>query len=286
MEGKKAFIQRESGNFTSFDGLKLYDQWWRPQSSPRASVVILHGLCEHSGRYNKAAEFLATQGYAVDAFDLRGHGKSEGIKSYIESFDNYLEDLDIFLDRVGLRLPDMPVFLLGHSMGGGICSMYCITKQPDIRGVILSAPSVKISEDISPFLQKISSMLSKLFPKLPTIKLETAALSRDPEVLKRRDNDPLVYQGKILARTGAEILRATKLIQAQMERISLPLLILHGTEDRFADVEGSKMLYAGVKERDKTLKLYEGLFHEIMNEPEKEQVLGDIVIWMNDHTRG
>jgi len=285
MEGKEALIQRKSGNFTSFDGLKLYDQWWRPQSEPRASVVILHGLCEHSGRYNEVAEFLATHGYAVDTFDLRGHGKSEGIKSYIESFDNYLKDLDVFLDRVGLRLPDMPVFLLGHSMGGEICSMYCITRQPDIRGVILSAPSVKISKDISPFLQKISSMLSKFFPKRPTIKLETAALSRDPEVLKRRDNDPLVYQGKILLRTGAEILRATKLIQAQMEKISLPLLILHGTEDRFADVEGSKMLYAGVKERDKTLKLYEGLFHEIMNEPEKEQVLDDIVTWMNDHTR-
>ena len=285
MEGKEALIQRKSGNFTSFDGLKLYDQWWRPQSEPRASVVILHGLCEHSGRYNEVAEFLATHGYAVDTFDLRGHGKSEGIKSYIESFDNYLKDLDVILDRVGLRLPDMPVFLLGHSMGGEICSMYCITRQPDIRGVILSAPSVKISKDISPFLQKISSMLSKFFPKLPTIKLETAALSRDPEVLKRRDNDPLVYQGKILLRTGAEILRATKLIQAQMEKISLPLLILHGTEDRFADVEGSKMLYAGVKERDKTLKLYEGLFHEIMNEPEKEQVLDDIVTWMNDHTR-
>ena len=285
MEGKEALIQRKSGNFTSFDGLKLYDQWWRPQSEPRASVVILHGLCEHSGRYNEVAEFLATHGYAVDTFDLRGHGKSEGIKSYIESFDNYLKDLDVFLDRVGLRLPDMPVFLLGHSMGGEICSMYCITRQPNIRGVILSAPSVKISKDISPFLQKISSMLSKFFPKLPTIKLETAALSRDPEVLKRRDNDPLVYQGKILLRTWAEILRATKLIQAQMEKISLPLLILHGTEDRFADVEGSKMLYAGVKERDKTLKLYEGLFHEIMNEPEKEQVLDDIVTWMNDHTR-
>jgi alpha-beta hydrolase superfamily lysophospholipase len=285
MEGKEALVQRESGNFTSFDGLKLYDQWWRLQSKPRASVVILHGICEHSGRYNEAAEFLTAQGYAVDTFDLRGHGKSEGIKVYVESFDNYLKDLDVFLDRVRLRLPDMPVFLLGHSMGGGICSMYCITRQPDIRGVILSAPSVKISEDISPFLQKISSVLSKLFPKLPAIKLETADLSRDPEVLKRRDNDPLVYQGKILARTGAEILQATRLIQAQMERISQPLLILHGTEDRLADVEGSKMLYDGVKERDKTLKLYNGLFHEIMNEPEKEQVLHDIVAWMNDHTR-
>jgi alpha-beta hydrolase superfamily lysophospholipase len=285
MDGKEALVQRESGNFTSFDGLKLYDQWWRPQSEPRASVVILHGICEHSGRYNDVAEFLTAQGYAVDTFDLRGHGKSEGIKVYVESFDNYLKDLDVFLDRVRLRLPNKPVFLLGHSMGGGICSMYCITRQPDIRGVILSAPSVKISEEISPFLQKISSVMSKLFPKLPVVKLETAALSRDPEVLKRRDNDPLVYQGKILARTGAEILQATRLIQAQMERISRPLLILHGTEDRFADVEGSKMLYDGVKERDKTLKFYDGLFHEIMNEPEKEQVLHDIVTWINDHTR-
>ena len=128
-------------------------------------------------------------------------------------------------------------------------------------------------------------MLSRLFPKLPTVKLETAALSRDPEILKKRNNDPLVYQGRILLRTGAEILQATRLIHMQMERISLPLLILHGTEDRFADVEGSKMLYDGVKERDKTLKLYDGLFHEIMNEPEKEQVLHDIVIWLNDRTR-
>jgi len=285
MEGKEALIQRESGNFTSFDGLKLYDQWWRPQSEPRASVVVLHGLCEHSSRYNEVAQFLTAQGYAVDTFDLRGHGKSEGIKSYIESFDNYLKDLDVFLNRVRLRLPNKPVFLLGHSMGGGICSMYCITRQPDIRGVILSAPTVKISKDISPFFQKISPMLSRLFPKLPTVKLETAALSRDPEILKKRNNDPLVYQGRILLRTGAEILQATRLIQTQMERISLPLLILHGTEDRFADVEGSKMLYDGVKERDKTLKLYDGLFHEIMNEPEKEQVLHDIVTWMKDRTR-
>jgi len=284
MEGKETLPQSESGNFRSYDGHELYEQWWRPQSDPRAAVVIVHGVCEHSGRYDEAAGFLTDRGYAVDAFDLRGHGKSEGKTVYVESFDDYLNDLDVFLDRVRKKLPDKPVFLLGHSMGGGICLLYCITRQPDIQGVIVSAPSVKISDDISPFLQKISSVLSKFFPRLPAVKLETKDLSRDPEVLKRRDNDPLVYQGKILARTGAEILQATQRIQGQMDKISRPILILHGTEDRLADIEGSKMLYAGVKEKDKTIKIYDGLYHEVMNEPEKEQVLNDIIAWMNDHT--
>ena len=168
-------------------------------------------------------------------------------------------------------------------MGGLIASMFVVTRQPDFRGLILSGPAVKISDDISPLLVKLSSIIGKILPKLPTIKLDGNAVSSDPKIVKKYNNDPLNYRGGIPARTGAELNRATKMIQEQMEAIKLPMLILHGTADRLADPEGSKQLYERAESKDKTLKLYDGFYHEVMNEPGKEQVLGDIVKWVNKH---
>jgi alpha-beta hydrolase superfamily lysophospholipase len=168
-------------------------------------------------------------------------------------------------------------------MGGAIVTLFAMTRKPDVKGLILSGPALKISDDISPLLVRLSSIIGKVLPKLPTIKLDSSGISRDPEVVKRYDNDPLVYRGGIPARTGAEITGATRKIQAEMETITLPLLILHGTDDRLADPEGSKELYQRVQSKDKTLKLYEGYYHEVMNEPEKELVLADIVEWTERH---
>jgi len=269
--------------FETQDGLKLFEQSWHPENNANAIVAIIHGYAEHSSRYTHVAKYLVNHGYAVETFDLRSHGKSDGKNTFIRLFDEFLSDVDLFLKRVQERHQDKNIFLLGHSMGGLIASLFVVTRQPELQGLILSGAAVKISDDISPLLVKLSSIIGKILPKLPTIKLDGTAISRDPEIVKKYDNDPLTYRGGIPARTGAELNRATKMIQQQMEAIKLPLLIVHGTADRLADPEGSRQLYKRAESKDKTLKLYDGFYHEVMNEPEKERVLGDIVNWLEKH---
>jgi alpha-beta hydrolase superfamily lysophospholipase len=283
MSKSKSTVQHEEDQFKTNDGLNLFEQRWQPTKEPKAVIVIIHGYAEHSGRYSHVADYLINNGYAVETFDLRAHGKSDGKggKTYINSIDEFLSDVDVFLKQVKEQHPNKNLFLLGHSMGGAIVTLYTITRNPDLKGIILSGPTLKISDDISPLLVKLSSVIGKVLPKLPTIKVDSTAISRDPEIVKKYDNDPLNYRGGIPARTGAEVTRATKLIQEQMEAIKLPLLILHGTADRLSDPEGSQLLYKRAQSKDKTLKLYDGFYHEILNELEKEQVLGDIVEWLD-----
>lgn len=283
MNNEKSNMIHEKGNFTTSDEFQLFEQSWLPETDPKAVVVIIHGYAEHSSRYAHVAEYLVTAGYGVHSFDLRAHGKSDGKNTYINSFDEYLTDVDTFLSRVKEKHPGKKFFLLGHSMGGAISSYYTITRQPKLAGLMLSGPAVKISDDISPLLIKLSGVIAKIFPKLPTIKLDGTAISRDPKVVEKYDSDPLNYRGGIPARSGAELTRATMFIQEKMEDIRLPLLVMHGTADRLADPEGSKQIYARASSKDKTLKLYEGFYHEIFNEPEKERVFRDIVKWLNTH---
>ncbi len=268
--------------FTTADNFTLFERTW-VQNNAKGVVLITHGIAEHSGRYEQTALSLNAVGYTVVAFDLRGHGKSSGKRNYINSFQDYLNDLGDVLKRTKAYYPALPIFLLGHSMGGGITTLFSIERQPDIKGIILSAPSVKVSDDISPFLQKISGILSVILPKLPAVKLETGDISRDPKVVEAYENDPLNYLGGILARTGSEVLKSTKQITTQAHSISLPILIMHGTADKLADVSGSEMLYDKVSSSDKTLKLYDGLYHEILNEPEQDQVKADMIAWLDAH---
>ena len=284
MTESKSQEQHDEGRFKTNDGLNLFEQNWQPALAPKAVIIIIHGYAEHSGRYAHVAEYLASHGYAVETFDLRSHGKSAGKRVFIRSFDEFLSDVEIFLKRVQERHQGKNLFLLGHSMGGTIAVLFAITRKSALKGVILSGATLKLSDDISPFLVRISSILGKILPKLPTVKVDRDALSHDLEVMKKYDNDPLVYQGGIPARTGAEFTRATKLIQKQMELVTLPMLIMSGTADRLSDPEGSKQLYERAQSKDKTLKLYDGLYHEILNELEKEQVLGDIVDWLDGHS--
>jgi len=283
MTGESGQVHHERGMFDARDGFRLFERWWLPQGESKATVIIVHGFGEHSERYVHVAQHLTEQGYGVYAFDLRYHGRSGTPKAYVRSFDDYLSDLDVFLERTRAREPGKPLFLLGHSLGGAIVTLFTITRKPDIRGIILSSPALMISDEVSPLLIKLSGFIGRILPKLPTVKLDCTAISRDPEVVRRYDTDPLVYRGGTPARTGAELVRAIRIIQARMEEIALPLLIIHGTADRLAKPEGSKQLYERVSTSDKNLKIYEGLYHETMNEPEKEQVLSDIAQWLDAH---
>lgn len=264
------------------DDFSIFEQTWLCENA-KGVVIITHGIAEHSGRYEHVAQSLVEGGYTVVAFDLRGHGKSSGKRNYINSFQDHLNDLATVIIRTKASYSDLPIFLFGHSMGGGIVALFAIERHPDVKGLLLSGPSVKVSDDISPLLQKISGILSILVPKLPAIKLDSSDISKDPEVVKAYDNDPLNYRGGILARTGSEILKSTKTITAQSSNISLPILIMHGTADKLADVSGSKMLYKNISSKDKTLKLYDGLYHEILNEPEQDQVKTDMLEWLDAH---
>ena len=166
-------------------------------------------------------------------------------------------------------------------MGGAIVALNDIKNHIDARGIILTGPAVKISDDISPLLQKMSAVIASILPWLPTIKLDSKGICRDENVVKAYDTDPLCYRGGTLARTGAEVIQATKDIQAGMAKITKPVLIMHGGEDKLADVQGSKMLHDGVSSEDKTLKIYDGLFHEILNEYEKEDIMHEILDWIS-----
>lgn len=277
-------MRRSEEPFKTADGLLLLERSWLPEEAPRAAVVIVHGYAEHSGRYGHVAEHLVASGYAVYAFDLRGHGRSEGKRTYVRSLDEHLADLDGLLARVRERGPAVPLFLLGHSMGGTIVTLFLISGEREVRGAILSGAALKLRGGVSRILQALLSFLGRLAPKLPLSKLSSRDISRDETVVTEYDSDPLVYRGRMPAGTAAALIQAIRSIEARMEAVALPLLLLHGTSDSLTDPEGSSLLYERASSPDKTLRLYEGLYHEVLNEPEKEQVLADLVQWLDERT--
>lgn len=272
-------IRRSEGSVSSSDGTLLYEQSWIPMGA-KAAVLLVHGYAEHSSRYKHVAHFLAERGYAVHTYDQRGHGRT-GTGLVIDHWGQFLDDLDVMLSRVRERWPEKPVFLYGHSMGGAVVASYLISRQADVDGAILSSALLKIPDTVSPMLIRLSALVSKIAPRLKTIKLDTALLSQDPEVVAAYNADPLNYHGGLPARIGAEMNRTVEVIQANMEAVQVPLLIWHGDSDRITDPEGSRQLYARAGAADKTLHIYEGGFHEMHNEPNQEDVFNDLVNWLD-----
>jgi acylglycerol lipase len=268
-------------HFAGYDGLDLYQQCWLPEAESAAVVAVVHGVNEHSGRYARLAEALNRRGYAVYAMDLRGHGKSAGPRAEIRSFDEYLDDLALFLDRVAQCEPGKPLFLLGHSMGGAIAALFVTIRRSRLHGLVLSAPAVLVGGRVFPVLRHLAALFSRITPRLRFVRMGCRFISRDPQIIAEFKRDPLVFHGRFPVRTGAEILRAAKQIQATVQQLELPLLILHGTGDIVTDCEGSRRLHLGAGSHDKTLYLYEGLYHEVLSEPEKEKVIGDLLAWLD-----
>ncbi len=267
--------------FPGFGGIELYEQSWRPKFRPRGAVILVHGLKDHSDRYAATAAKLVERGYAVHAFDLRGHGRSSGPRVYVDSFSDYVADLAIFADRVRAREPSRPLFLFGHSMGGAIATLYTIDKKPDLRGLVLSGAALKPGQSVSAPLIATTKVLAVLWPELPVLDLDATLFSRDPAVVAESKKDPLVSQDAGPAKTAAEVLRGIERIQDSMDEVSPPLLILHGGADKVTDPEGSRQLKERARSSDKTLIVYDGLYHDLLHEPEKDKVFGDIVSWLD-----
>jgi len=278
-------ISTNSELFKTFDGIKLFEQSYAPEENSKGIIVVVHGLHEHSGVYSKIARDFSSHHYKVNLFDLRGHGKSDGLLAFIDSFDDYLDDLSVFLNILKKRYPRTPVFLLGQGMGGVISALYVIERKPEIRGLILSAPSLDIHPLVSSFQQKTSRILGKLFPRWPLAKINSSALSEDPSTIQEYENDPLIYHGKIYARTCSELIKASKTVMKHGDEIKKPVLIVHGEEDKIFNFEASRELYEKVKALDKTIRTYEETFHLLLLEPSGGKVFTDIVQWTDSHVR-
>lgn len=272
----------EHGSFTTVDGLTLFTRRWSSEMEPKAIVLLVHGYAEHSGRYDHVAQTFVEQGAAVHAYDQRGYGRSEGCRAYVEYFEQYLADFDQFRAYVRTWTPDVPVFAFGHSMGGLVTVLYSLNHNPDFSGLLLSSPALEVNPDLAPWLRRVSRWLGRYFPTLPTVRSPQDSISRDPAVVEEANTDPLNYHGRTLARTGAELLRAGKDARSRLDELNVPFIVIHGTADVLATPEWSTRLYEHAASADKTLKLYDGLYHETFHEPEKEKVLADLGAWLGE----
>jgi acylglycerol lipase len=276
-------MRHQEGFFKGVRDANTYYQRWLPEDPARAVLLIVHGLAEHSGRYMNLVDHFVPLGYAVYGIDHLGHGKSEGERVYVERFQDFTDELKIYFDMIRVWQPEKPIFLVGHSMGGLITSVYLLDHQDELAGAILSGPSVKVPENISQAIILVGKVFSALMPRFGLIQLEAEGVSRDPGVVEAYVNDPLVYTGKTTARLAAELLKAMQRVTAEAAMITLPILIVQGGADKLVDPEGARLLYDSARSPDKTLKVYEGLYHEVFNEPEHELVLKDVEGWLEAH---
>jgi len=266
-------------DFEGVAGIRLYRQSWLPDGAPRAVVVLAHGAGEHSGRYAHVARRLVADGYAVYALDHRGHGRSEGPRAVIDRMDNAVEDLDRLIALAASEQRGVPLFLLGHSMGATIAVRYAIAHQDRLTGLMLSGPLAAL-EAASPPTRLMARLLSALVPHLPLFAVDPVLVSRDPEVVKAYETDPLVHHGRLPARTVAELARAVDSFPQNVGTITVPTLIMYGSGDHLVPPAGSMMLNDRIGAADTTLRTYDGLYHEIFNEPEQDAVMDDMCSWL------
>jgi alpha-beta hydrolase superfamily lysophospholipase len=270
----------EEGRFGGEGGLEIYWQAWLPEEEPRAVVVLAHGASEHGGRYAWTGEELSKRGYALYAIDHRGHGRSAGDRAVIDRMHNAVEDLHTLVERAQGAYPGRPLVLLGHSMGGAVALAYTAEHEDALDALVLSG-ALAVLEAASPVQRVAGRVLSVVAPSLGVVAIDSSAVSRDPAVVADYDADPLNYHGKLPARTVAELSRAIDSFPEAVTRFRLPMLAMHGTADRLVPIAGSEMVVDRAGSEDKTFKRYDGLFHEILNEPERQQVLDDIADWLD-----
>ncbi len=280
-----AGIRHDEGAFTGAGGLEIYWQSWRAEVPVKAVVVIAHGAGEHGGRYRHLVERIVPAGYPVFAHDHRGHGHSEGKRAVIDRMANATADLDAFIARAREAEPAGPLILLGHSMGGCISLDYVLEDQSRLDAIVLSAPAAKL-ESASAATRLAGRLLSALAPGVGVFAVDAELISHDPDEVEAYRTDPLVHQGKLPARTIAEMAAAIETFEQRMGNLTLPLLGFHGGDDRLVPVDASRMVNELAGSEEKTLKVYEGLYHETLNErpADRERVIDDLLAWLDAHS--
>ena len=267
------------GHITGARDTAIFHQYWEPEASQRALLLIVHGAGEHGARYADFARLCNARGYVVAAIDHVGHGRSGGIPGDLVDFDDYLQDLNQWRELLRTRFPDLPQFLVGHSMGGLVAGRYLLGHQAEFAGAVLSASLLITNDAPGPVLRKVINLLARIAPRLGVHKVDPAGVSRDPEVVRRYVDDPLNFHGAMGTRMLRELFDAIDVLTARVGEITLPLLVLHGAKDKLTSPEGSQLLADCAGSQDKQLTLYPELYHEIFNEPEREAVIEDVLSW-------
>lgn len=275
-------IRRTEGNFEGPGGSVLFRRAWLPENPERALLVV-HGFAEHSGRYEALGHWFAQRRCAVHAYDLQGHGRSRGPRNYVASFDDYLDDLGELLEIVQGEHPDLDVVLVGHSMGGLITAGFTRGRKPDVLGVVLSGPALALGRAPSGPKLWLAKLMRRVAPRFLTdAGLPANGLSRDPEVQRRYEEDPLV-DTRTTPALALSMMDAIERTAGGGAEVKVPLLLLHGGDDPLCSPAGSESFYASLPEGaspPSAMKIYPGLLHEIFNEPEQEDVFNDLLEWV------
>jgi acylglycerol lipase len=272
-------VATSEGGFKSEGDYSIFYRSWRLQGAPRAVLAICPGFNAHSGLYAWAAEQFATAGLAVYALDLRGRGRSDGERFYVNEIDEYVADLGALIQLAKSSNPGLPVFLLGHSAGGVTSCVYALDHQSEIAGLICESFAYQVPAP--DFAIAAIKGLSHLAPHAMVLRLPNEAFSRDPERVKQLNEDPLIAHEVQPTRTIAALARADDRLKREFSRIACPVFILHGTADKATKWQGSQAFYDNAGAQDKTLKLYEGHYHDLLADIGKEEVLADIQAWIN-----
>lgn len=278
-----------SGQFSGADGMRLHLQAWLPgapgtdeSEGVTAAIAVVHGYGDHGGRYVWFGEAMSARGFAVYVYDLRGHGHSPGVRGQVKSFDEYLDDTDVYLDEVRRRQPGKPLFLVGHSMGGLICARLAQERPPEVAGLVLSSPFFALNAEVPATKLVGARLLAVVWPgKDVGNTVQAADLTHEQGVVESYVTDPLVHH-VAPARWAVRTLVAQDAAMAGAGRITLPLYLLYGTEDPVADPAFADEFFARVSSQDKTLRAYEELLHECFNEVGREQVYTDLAAWMSE----
>lgn len=272
----------QESTLKAFDGLNLYHQMWTPARAPKAVVNLVHGLGEHSSRYQYVAQKFTEAGYVLNAIDLRGHGKSEGARGYAPGFDTLVSDIE-FLVKSGISAyPNLPQFVYGHSLGGSLALYYRLTSKQNVKGILSTSPLFKPGGKIPAAKVLFARIMSDIAPKVALAnELDRAMLSRDGKEVRDYSNDPLVHD-RITTRMGWELLKNGEWTFHHMREIRGPILIVVGTREKIVDYQKIIDSVKGVEDRVE-LKIWEGLYHETHNEPEKAEVIGYNINWLDKH---
>ena len=274
-------MQHTESSFNGGNDTRIVYDLWSPDNAEIAGVMVLaHGLGEHARRYDHVAERLSELGLAVFAPDHRGHGRSGGKRLHAREMSDFTGDLDSLVDIATQAYPGLPVFLLGHSMGGAIALAYALDHQDRLTALALSGPAVIVTSGTPGIVVEIGKVIGRLLPDLPVQKLDSNAVSRDPAVVAAYQADPLVHHGLVPAGIARVLIDNEQSLPQRLPSLTLPVLVLHGTADTLADPAGAQLIADRAGSRDLTLKLYDGLFHEVFNEPENDRVLGELVEWL------
>ena len=272
---------RTERTFDGVGGVRIVYDVWTPDTTPRGVVVLSHGFGEHARRYDHVAQRFGQDALVTYALDHRGHGRSGGKRVLVKDISEYTGDFDTLVGIAGKEHPGVTRVVLGHSMGGGIVFAYGVERPDAYDLMVLSGPAVAAQTAVSPPLAWLAKTLGAIVPGLPVQQLDAGAVSRDPAVVDAYKTDPLVYHGKVPAGVARALVLVGETMPKRAAALTAPLLVVHGSEDQLIPVDGSRQLVDAVGSSDVELKVYPGLYHEVFNEPERDQVLDDVVSWIN-----